>query len=90
MLKPTFTGPFKKELRLMEKRRKDTAKLRKIIDLIIREEPLPVRCGNHILHGNWAGFSECHIEGDWLLIYRIDEANRCVYFSHTGAHSDFF
>ncbi|GHV84611.1 hypothetical protein AGMMS50230_02190 [Spirochaetia bacterium] len=90
MLESFRTNSFKQEYTLAKKRGKNLDKLIEIMGLIIREAPLPPRCRNHPLHGNWAGFSECHIEGDWLLVYRIDEANRRVYFSHIGSHSDIF
>ncbi|GHV93369.1 hypothetical protein AGMMS50268_38720 [Spirochaetia bacterium] len=62
MLKHTFAGSFKNDLWLLEKRRWNTAKLRAVMDLIINEQPLPPRCRNHELQGNWAGKSECHIQ----------------------------
>jgi mRNA interferase YafQ len=88
MLTYEFTGLFKKDLKLMEKRRKNMPRLREVMDMIIREKPLPKERRNHPLHGNWEGFSECHIQGDWLLIYRIDKG--IVYFSRTGSHADLF
>ncbi|GHV37520.1 hypothetical protein AGMMS49546_05520 [Spirochaetia bacterium] len=60
------------------------------MDLIIAEQPLPPRCRNHELHGNWVGKSECHIQGDWVLIYRINPAAKTVTFHRTGTHSDLF
>ena len=74
----------------MEKRRKNMPLLREVMDMIIREKPLPPERHNHPLHGNWDGTLECHIQGDWLLIYEIDPAARKVIFHRTGTHSDLF
>jgi len=90
MLKPTFTKSFRKELKLMEKRNKDINKLREVMDMIINEQPLPPERCNHPLHGDWEGSFDCHIQGDWVLIYEIDLAARKAIFHHTGSHSDLF
>ncbi|MDP2651730.1 MAG: type II toxin-antitoxin system YafQ family toxin, partial [bacterium] len=42
----------------------------------------------HKLHGKWIGYSECHIEHDWLLIYKTD--TKFVYLYRTGSHNDLF
>jgi mRNA interferase YafQ len=90
MLKPRFTGPFKRERKLMEKRGKDIHKLTEVMDLIINEEPLPPERCNHPLKGKWKDSLECHIQGDWVLVYEIDPEARTVAFQRTGSHSDLF
>ncbi|GHV85795.1 hypothetical protein AGMMS50230_14030 [Spirochaetia bacterium] len=90
MLDPVNSGQFKKDAQIMQRRGKDMAKLREVIDLITAEQPLPPKYRNHGLYGNWAGKSECHIQGDWVLIYRIDPAAKIVVFHRTGTHSDLF
>jgi mRNA interferase YafQ len=90
MLKPKFTKPFKKQLKLMEKRRMDIYKLREVMDMIINEEPLPPERRNHPLKGEWKDALECHIQGDWVIVYEIDPAARIVTFQRTGSHSDLF
>ena len=90
MLKPRFTGPFKRERKLMQKRGKDKYKLTDVMDLIINEQPLPPERHNHPLHGKWEGAFDCHIQGDWVLIYEIDPMAHTVTFHHTGNHSDLF
>ena len=74
----------------MEKRRMDINKLREVMGIIIDEKPLPPERCNHPLHGEWEGMLECHIQGDWVLIYEIDPAARTVTFHRTGSHSDLF
>ena len=90
MLNPTYTGPFKKELKLMQKRNKDLSKLTEVIALLINELPLLPSHKNHPLHGDYQGKWECHVEPDWLLIYRIEQENQRIIFYRTGTHSDLF
>ena len=64
----------------MKKRGIDTGKLLEVMDLIINEKPLPVKYNNHPLHGKWAGSFDCHIQGDWVLIYKPDSNAGTVIF----------
>lgn len=84
------TKRFEKDCRLMQKRQKDLEKLREIATLLCQEQTLPVRCRDHALSGNYAGRRECHIEPDWLLIYKIDLDTQEIIFERTGSHSDLF
>lgn len=64
------------------------SKLREVILLLAEGEPLPARFRDHPLSGNWKEFRECHLEPDWLLIYKPDGDD--VYLVRTGTHSDLF
>ena len=88
MLNFAFTNQFKKDLKLLEKRHKDLDKIFEIIALLIWEEPLPERCREHKLHGDLEGFTECHIEGNWIMAYIVEEGEKII-FSFTGTHSDY-
>jgi len=88
MLDFHFTNQFKKDLKLMDKRRKNIDKLFEIMALLIWEEPLPEYCREHKLHGDFEGFWDCHIEGDWILLYQLDEGEQ-ITFAYTGTHSDY-
>jgi mRNA interferase YafQ len=90
MLEPTFKKLFRKELKLMEKRHKNIHKLRDVMSMLIHEIPLPPKHENHPLHGGNKGWWECHVEPDWLLIYRTDKENRKIVFYRTGSHSDLY
>ncbi|GMO68750.1 MAG: type II toxin-antitoxin system YafQ family toxin [Treponemataceae bacterium] len=91
MLEPTFTGLFRKELKLMEKRGKNLSKIEMVTTLIINEQPLSEHYRNHLLHGKkYDGKWECHVEPDWLLVYAIDSLAKKVVFHRTGTHSDSF
>jgi mRNA interferase YafQ len=90
MLEPVYAKPFRKERKLMGKRGWDLDKLTAVLDMIINEQPLPPERENHPLHGKWKEWLECHVQGDWVLVYEINNAARTVTFHHTGSHSDLF
>ena len=71
----------------MEKRGKKLDKIMDIMVSLIWEEPLPARCREHKLHGDWDGFTECHIEGDWVIMYITGDGK--ITFANTGTHSDY-
>lgn len=70
MRKVVWQSQFKKDYKLSMKRNWNIDLLDDIIRKLARAEPLPVKNQDHQLIGNWKGFRECHIENDWLLIYR--------------------
>jgi mRNA interferase YafQ len=74
----------------MQKRGKEINKLSEVIGMIINEQPLPPERNNHQLHGKWKDMLECHIQGDWVIVYEIDPAVHTVTFHHTGGHSDLY
>ena len=88
MLARKFHGSFKKDYKLAKKRNRDMSKLDAIIDLLSNEEPLLPKHNNHRLQGDYIGWWECHIEPDWLLVYR--KTGEEVIFYRTGTHSDLF
>jgi mRNA interferase YafQ len=64
------------------------AKLRDVISLLVEEDPLSARYKDHPLGGEWKHYRDCHLEPDWLLIYKIDGGD--LYLVRTGTHSDLF
>jgi mRNA interferase YafQ len=85
---PSYTSQFRRDVKLAEKRGKDMAKLRLVLQLLINEEPLPPRLRDHPLKGVWKTYRDLHIEPDWLLIYKADATT--VVFERTGTHADLF
>jgi mRNA interferase YafQ len=79
---------FRRDVKLAEKRGNDMSKLREVISLLAAGGPLPLRFKDHSLGGNWTHHRDCHIEPDWLLIYKIDGDD--LYLVRTGTHSDLF
>jgi len=85
---PVYTKQFSKDIKRIEKRGKNLDKLKIIIrSLLAGEQPDPIH-RDHKLIGNYQGRRECHIEADWLLIYKVS-GNRII-FERTGTHSDLF
>ena len=68
---PSYTKRFEKDLKLMQKRGKKINKLKTLIKILVNEEPLDAKYRDHKLIGNYLNRRECHIEPDWLLIYKL-------------------
>mgnify|MGYP002642360788 CR=1 FL=1 len=88
MCTPSYTTQFERDLRLQKRRGKDIEKLKQILTALINEEPLAERYRDHTLKGNFKNRRECHIEPDWLLIYKLNDTE--IIFERTGRHSDLF
>lgn len=85
---------FKDWERLSRSGRYDMKRLKSVmLQLIANDAPLGPRQRDHALKGPWAKHRECHVGGDFLLIYRIDDSdgpNGSVYFTRVGTHSQLF
>ena len=88
MLHPRFTGAFKRDRKRAGRRGKTLEKLDDLIRRLAREEKLEAHFRDHKLGGEWNDFRECHLEPDWLLIYRTQGDE--ITFVRTGTHSDLF
>ena len=88
MLTPAYTRQFERDIKRLKKRGKNLDKLKIIIRPLVDEEPLDPIHRDRKLIGNRKGRRECHIESDWLLIYKT-ELERII-FERTGIHSDLF
>ena len=85
-----WTSKFKKDYRLAIKRGLNIELLDNAIRLLAAGQPLPDEYNDHNLSGNWKGYRECHIQPDWLLIYRIERGILVLSLQRTGTHSDLF
>jgi len=81
-----LTKQFKKDVEALKARGEDMAKLRAVMDDIINRCRLSAARVDHPLKGQWKGCRDCHISGDWVLIYEL--AGAAVCFHRTGTHSD--
>lgn len=90
MLEIVPSNQFKKDLKLAKKRGLRLELLQEVVDTLSMQKPLPASNRDHTLSGNYAGFRECHIQPDWLLVYRIDGEELFLFLSRTGSHSDLF
>ena len=88
MLTPAYTKQFEKDLKRMQKRGKSQEKIKVVIKKLVNEVRLEANYKDHKLIGKYKGRRECHIEPDWLLVYKIKENE--IIFERTGAHSDLF
>ena len=88
MLEVRYSTKFKKDFKTCVKRRWQMGKLQQIIDTLRIPAALPPKNTDHNLTGNYAGYRECHIEADWLLIYR--QSGTELYLYRTGTHADLF
>ena len=88
MLSFVYSSQFKKDMRLAKKRGKDLAKVKKLMDLILMGESLSSKNRDHWLDGSYSGRRECHVEPDWLLVYKPMPGK--IIFERTGTHSDLF
>ena len=86
----SWTNQFKKDYKLAMKRHLDISLLDDIIRKLAACEPLPEKNKDHALTGDWIGHRECHIQPDWLLVYRIEDDLLVLTLSRTGTHSDLF
>jgi mRNA interferase YafQ len=90
MLQVEYTAQFKRDIKKSKRRGKLIDKLTTVMELIEYEKTIPLHYKDHVLKGNYAGCRECHIEPDWLLIYKIITREKVVIFARTGSHSDLF
>jgi mRNA interferase YafQ len=88
MLAPVHLRQFEREVAKAVKRGLDIKKLKNVMRLLVEEEPLPPKNRNHKLRGDYTGYWECHIEPDWLLVYK--KTTTQIIFARTGTHSDLF
>ena len=90
MLRPGFSGQFKRDYKLALKRGLDPKKLEEVITLLCAETPLPERYRDHALVNsrNYKDMRECHIQPDWLLIYKVVRETLILELIRTGSHSD--
>ena len=83
-----YTTQFKKDYKRLKKQKKDLSKLRFVIEKLASGQLLEPKHKDHQLSGSWKGHRDCHIEPDWLLIYRVSAED--LYLERTGSHSALF
>ena len=79
---------FKRDVKRMQKRGMEMYKIKAVILSLVHAEKLEQKNRDHQLKGLLKDCRECHIEPDWLLIYRIEGSELCLV--RTGSHSDLF
>lgn len=85
-----LTGKFKKSLKLAKKRGLNISALDEVVTMLQNDISLDMRYCDHELKGRFAGFRECHIQPDWLLIYLKKDEYLTLTLVDTGTHADLF
>jgi len=85
-----YSSRFKRSYKLCKRRGYDIDKLTTVISLLAENGKLPAKYRPHILSGNYAGIWECHIESDWLLLWKQNDNELTLLLMDTGTHSDIF
>ncbi len=88
MYRVRLTKEFRKDFKRMRKRNRNTDLLQTIVAQLADGKPLAEKHNDHALSGSWAGYRECHIAPDWLLIYRVTDGRLIA--DRTGTHADLF
>lgn len=88
MLAPAYTRQFERDIKRAKKQGKNLEKIKIIIRTLLEGQPMDSIHRDHKLIGSYQGRRECHIESDWLLIYKTEEGR--IIFERTGSHSDLF
>jgi len=81
---------MKKQMKLMKRQNKDMNKLVWVLKELANERALPESFRDHKLSGNFSKYRECHIEPDWLLVYKIENEELVLVAVATGSHSTLF
>lgn len=90
MLRPISTTHFEKDKEKAKRQRKNLSLLSAVIEKLIHEEPLEPKYCDHPLGGEWKGFRDCHVQNDWVLIYKINKKENTIIFARLGSHSELF
>ena len=85
-----YGSKFLKDLKLAKRRGLNLSELKALTDMLQEGKRLPPRYHDHVLTGDYKGYRECHINPDWLLVYKKKEAIRVISLYRTGTHSDLF
>lgn len=88
MLELFETSRFKRDRKRLKKQGRDLNKLKVVIRKLCKQQKLEKKYHDHSLTGPWKGYRDCHIEPDWLLIYKTDKTT--LYLVRSGSHSELF
>ena len=87
-MKFSQTSQFKKDIKRQIRQGRNQKKLIAVVELLLAGELLPQKNQDHPLRGTWKGRRDCHIEADWILVYKRTEDE--LRLERTGSHSDLF
>ena len=84
-----FSSQYKKDAKRFRNQPKKMEKVAEILRMLRDEIPIPPEYSPHLLKGDYKGCMECHVEGDFLLIW-IDETEKQIGVLRLGSHSELF
>lgn len=93
MRTPRYTKRFRRDYEKMRRSGKHIAKLDRAMELLVDGKPLPLRYKDHPLQGEWQHVRDCHIEGDWILLYELGREKNgaeTILFHATDNHENLF
>lgn len=90
MLFPTTTRQFERDREKAGKQKKDLSFLIEVMQKLIGEKNLDPKYCDHPLKGKWSGFRNCHVQNDWVLIYKVDKREKIITFVRLGTHAELF
>ena len=90
MLTPVYKSTFKRDFKRIIRRGKDPEEIKSVVRLLCAQEPLPPTLHDHALSGDYAGYRDCHVESDLILIYQIVEDRLELVCLRLESHSDLF
>ena len=79
---------FRGDVKRLQRQGADLSKLEAVIEALVSQQSLGERYRDHVLVGKWKGYRECHIQPDWLFIYRITDDE--LQLVRTGSHKELF
>ena len=85
-----YSGQFKKSLKLSKKRGLQIELLHEVIGILAECGELPEKYKPHVLSGKYAGIWECHIQPNWLLLWKQNNYELTLLLLNTGTHADLF
>lgn len=83
-----FKRDYKREAKGLHRATLDSD-LRSVLMVLVTDQPLDPKFRDHDLSGDWAGYRECHLKPDLLLIYRKPDADM-LRLARLGSHSELF
>ncbi len=88
MLRIRQSTQFRRDIKRLNRQGADLSKVEMVVKVLVAQEPLAERYRDHPLTGNWVGYRDCHIQPDWLLIYRVVDDE--LQLARTGGHAEVF
>ena len=79
---------FKRDVKRLQRQKLDLSQLQTAVEMLVEQQALGEKHRDHFLIGDWKGYRECHIQPDWLLIYRVEGDE--LQLVRTGSHADLF